>query len=310
MERSKEIIKDEEGFKLPRIINSAVLFTIAFMLSNLYMQIFIAFFSKIFGYGVVFTYNKVTSLPVPTPTDIVHWNFSSIIVIYFIAPSFCFATGFMLLLLALRKEEINNRFRLFIFWLIVCLPNIFLAQILFGPFGLQGDSKDFYLTFAIVGTWLNMSFMVMIIFALLAIITTIIWGVVMGQELTMFSSSSRFSATIKSRVLLAVQLYLIPLVLGSVPIIFLSRLSSIQPTVIILLNLVALGVGILLRSSTHKASVNLRKQGVYLGAIEMNTRGGSGSGSRRGRDRSLSNVPVPLLIIAGIIWGIIFIFLR
>jgi len=310
MESNKKVTKENSANKLPRMVTSTIFFIVAFIVSNLYLQMLIDFFSNFFDYRTIFTYSHVVSLPEPTLTDIRSWNLSRVMVLYFLSPTICLVTGIILLLLIWRNNILTNRLRLFVFWLIICLVNIFLAQLLFGPFGLKGDSKDFYLTFAIVGTWMNISFVTMIFIAVAATFISIIWGVVMSHELTAFSYSSRFSASVKSRVVLTLQLYLVPLLLGSVPLLLLCREADLRPAAIVVFNLMLIGLGIFWRASTHKATANLRKQGVYLGSIEMTTRSSRGNDSKRGGERSLNKVPTLAAIACVILWLYVFIFLR
>jgi len=253
-DNNKENSKSDESNVLVRIFTSTIFLIIAFISSNLYLQIIIAVFSKLFKYGVKFRYNHVTSFPVESR----YWNVFRITSIYLNAPVVCLLTGAILFFIVLHNNNFSNRFRLFVFWLVVCLVNVFLSHLLFAPMGLRAESVTFYLTFAVVGTWMGFSFAAMAVFAGLSIIATVVWGVFLGKELGSFSQSSRFSPSIKSKILLAVQLYLIPLVLASIPLLILSTAANFQPTIIVILNLWLLGVGIFIRSSSYTAAASLR----------------------------------------------------
>ena len=54
---------DDLSNKLRRIATSALLFTVAFILSNLFLQILIARISLLLKYTVKFSYNQVMVLP-------------------------------------------------------------------------------------------------------------------------------------------------------------------------------------------------------------------------------------------------------
>lgn len=253
-------LKYDDGFsaKLNRVATSTLLFICAFITSNLILNSIIAILSRSFKYTVIMTYNHVSSLP----KDWHNWSRARIMAIYFTAPASCLLLGLLILIVLKANPERMNKLRLFAFWLMVCLVNIFLSNILFSPLGIRAERPSFYLTFAIVGTWLYLKQNVMTVFATGSIVASIIFGLMICKEILRFAVSGKHIKSVGGRNLHVLQLYVVPAILGCLGLALICTDQSLPPFTFVFFNFLFIAFGIVLMNIGRRIRVRENKKDV------------------------------------------------
>ena len=267
---------------LRRIGTSTLMLIPAFVVSNLILQGTIATLANAFHYKVNFTYNHVTL----APYDYHYWSLARVYAIQLMPPVLCLGLAFLIFILLKANPKWISRVRLFTFWLMVCLANIFLGHLVFAPLGVTEESRNFYQTFAIVGRWLFLTPEVMTVFSVLSIIASIICGLAITTELLRFSFSNKLIKTQEGKNVMAFQLYMAPLILAALPLLLLSTEANLLPSIIIVLNLVLFGFGMLLMNASRRVKVKVDKTDV------------------------LNSFPALELAVCGLVWVAVYFFLR
>ena len=94
-----ESISDEElRNNLKRIGTSTLMFTVAFILSNLILHIFIASLAASFNYETQFTYNRVI-----LPFNFHVWSLARVTIVHFISPAICLLLALFILILLIEE---------------------------------------------------------------------------------------------------------------------------------------------------------------------------------------------------------------
>jgi hypothetical protein len=223
----------------------------AFVTSNLILQALIAILSRSFKYTVQMTYNHVSSLP----TDYHMWSRARILAVYFTAPASCLLLGILLFVILIANPEWISKYRLFVFWLMVCMVNVFLANLVFAPLGIREELKSFYLTFAIVGTWLYLPQDVMVIFSVVSVILSIVWGLMINKEMLRFCFSNKIFRTSLGKNQFVFQLFLAPVFLATPALLLLSTEANLLPTLIVIANLVIISLGMFLMNISRRIKI-------------------------------------------------------
>src|SRR5579862_5045866 len=172
--------RDTAGAWVRRIFTSAVMLIIAFIMATTLIELIIALLAKFLRYKVKVTYNLVSVFP----NDWHYWSKPRVAVVYLTAPVACIVLGFLLFNFLKLNKDWGSRFRPFVFWLSLCLVNMPLAHLLFSPLGIrEAYGLGFYQTFAIVGTWFGLNAEIMGLFAVVSIVLSMAYGLLIRNEL-------------------------------------------------------------------------------------------------------------------------------
>ena len=269
--------------KLKRIATSSLLFVVSYVLSNLLLQLLIARISKMLKYSSKFSYNQVRVYP----WDYHYWNRTSIVLIYLLSPFICLVIGLFIFNLLRVYSSWSNVFRLFFFWLSVALVNMVFTHALLAPLGSPADRNNgLYQTFAVVGIylWINPTLIFMVsIGALVASLST---GMLVRKEVMRYSFSKKLIKNKKGMDSLVIQIYVLPVLMGCIPILLLCTQAGFFTTVMELANLGVIAIGIFLMNSIGIATVRCNKKDV------------------------LNHIPVVEFAICTALWLGVFLFLR
>jgi hypothetical protein len=228
--------------KLKRIFTSTVFFIIAYLFVYSINHYFTAGLLIFFDYSPKITFNDFHNLPFHYS----FWTKERITVIYSGGPFLCLIIG--LITYYYSKGNSTNLFKLFLFWLYVCFINLFLALIIFSPFGIGRYESEMYKYFAIVISWWRIENLTFVPITILAAFLSIVTGYVLRNELLKFSFSGRISNTIKGRNLIVRQFFIFPLILGA-PIVFsLSTHESVRTHIFLFSNLFIISAGFFLKN--------------------------------------------------------------
>ena len=259
--------------KLKRITTSAMLFIIAFVLSRVALQSMIAGISKLLDYQVRLTYNRVYVLP----SDWHKWNRLRVFGIYVFPQLVCLSVGLVIFsLIAHSTSTTIKLYRVFLFWLSICLVNTFLSHLFFAPFGTGDFSSGYYQTFSIMASWMYIKPMSMSVFSTFSIIAAILWGLVVCNEVLRYSYSSSLIKTKKGQRAIVVQTFLLPVLLGFLPCMFLSKEFYLFPNLMMFMPLIFFWIGMMSKTTTDFAPIKGGKKDVlnHLPVIESIFAGG------------------------------------
>ena len=255
----KEQTGDKFGNKLKRIVTSSALFVIAFILSNLLLQTLIAEISRGFKYTVKFSYNVVTVLP----WDYHYWSRARILLIYLISPILCLIIGLVIYNFLRTYSNWANVFRLFLFWFALVLVNMVLAQILISPLGTPDNRNNgLYQTFAVVGAWLWINPAIMVMAAIVSLVTSLLSGLVIRNEVMRYSFSRTLINNKKGMDSVVIQVYILPVLVGILPIMSLCTPFNFFPTLMEIVNLAIISIGIFMMNSIGQTEVRCNKDDV------------------------------------------------
>ncbi len=268
------IVKPSDTFvkKLKRIATSTLLLIIAFIIVHTFMQLLMGGLANVLGYKVSVSFNHLRL----QPRDYRHWSRARIALVFVLPPMFCLFLGFMSLnFLRVNTQWIKSN-RLLVFWLMICLANICLSHLFFSPLGIteHDDGDDimiFYQTFAVFGSWMRFTSTIMGAFAALAVIISVLFGVISRDEILRYSPSSRASSKPWGKHFLVLQLYVIPVILSFYPLIQLSDKNNVIPSMFIWINLLIISIGMFIRNSNDNKSLRPDKSDVlnHIPLIEM-----------------------------------------
>jgi len=269
--------------KAKRVATSSLLFIVAFILSNLLLQTLIAQIAKSFKYTVRFTYNQVTVLPY----DYHYWSRPRVLLIYFISPLICLAIGLFIFNLLRVYSTWANVFRMFLFWLAVVPVNMILTHILISPLGTPTNiSNGLYQTFAVIGAWLYLNPAIMVMAAIASLVTSLFVGMVLRNEIMRYSFSKKLIQSKKGMDAVVIQLYILPVIFGIVPILMLCTPISFFTIIMEIINLAIISIGIFMMNSISMPDVRCNKDDV------------------------LNHFPVVELGICSVVWFLVFAFLK
>lgn len=243
--KTEKSIATENGSDIfrPRL-TSASLFILAFIISQI---IFILIKYKIaagYGYDILFTYNKFN-----ITRDYHKWDYWSILSVYFLPSTFCMAISIGIYILFLIKNKWINSFRLFLFWLMVCLSNIFLSGFLTALLGYGNYTSVFYENYAVLCAWLHLKIEVVFFIAGLFFIFSILSGVIIGSEFLKFPFEQKLLNSSPGKDKLVLNYFIIPVLTGIPFLLLLGDGLTVLKIASTLVNLLVISVGMIARNS-------------------------------------------------------------
>ncbi len=242
--------------QLNPIICSTLVFITAFIVTQVFFEGSVALIARALKYTVRFHYSQVDIGPVLPK----YWSLNRVAFVHMPAPFSCLFLGIFLLGYLKTEGSKVNLLRLYYFWFMVCTINLFLATLTFAPLGdFYNGIRAFYRTFAILGAWLSFNTWVMCIFAGVAIVGSLLLGYFIRDEVLKFNFSRELKKSYGGQIFIIFKLFLLPLILGTLPLLYLSTEASLYPMVATLLNLGIISVGMLASSFSTRAMTRKRR---------------------------------------------------
>lgn len=250
---------DSLANKAKRVLTSSFLFLLTFILSNLLLQALVARVAGALKYKHKFSYNLVHMYQ----WDYHYWSHTNIVLIYFFSPVACLLLGLFILGMLLAKTTWSSVLRIFFFWLGVNLTNMVLTHALLSPLGSPTDRHNgFYQTFAVVGAffWINPALMTM--FAIAALVTTLLLGVILRPEIMRYSFSRKMISNKRGMDQVTIQVFVMPVIVACVPAILLCTPGGFFTTLMQFANLGVVSIGIFMMNSNGMPNVRSNKDDV------------------------------------------------
>lgn len=252
-------IPDKGINRFKRILSSCFMFLSAYVIANMTHHLFLGLFSWMLGYDTKLGFHYVSS----SPYEYERWSGPRVLFMYATTPFICLIFAYLIYWLVLQNTETINRLRLFFFWLQACFINVFITQLFIIPMGSSPRfATGFYQTFAIVATWFKLPSAVFIVTTLIAAVLAIIWGYVMAPEIQRYSFSSRLVQTNSGKNKIALQVYLLPVLLGMPAVIWFSNTMSFLLHVLLLSLFFLPWLGIFIRHRMDMGIVRCNKADV------------------------------------------------
>ena len=275
-------VGDSLSGKIQRTVVSTLVFVIAFLLSNLLLQGTTALVGKALSFTVAFKYGHVTIGPFIQR----YWSFNRVLALYLLPPLLCLAiSGYLLFLQTIILRSVNM-LRFCAFWFMVCLVNMVLAHLVFAPVGVATmRGSDFFQSFAVVGSWLNLNAAALCFPAVAALALSVLTGIKLRNMVLKYSFSARLIKTEIGKRSVILQVYLLPVIIGSLPLLLLCRNSGFGPTLVTLVNFIIICSGMFIRNEGGRSKVNVDQRDI------------------------LNHPPFTEAIVCALLWGSIYWFL-
>ncbi len=252
-------IPDSRLNKFRRVLTSCFMFLSAYIVANLVHHLFLGLLSWIIGYETTVGFHTVSS----APYDYAHWSSLRVLFLYATTPFVCLIAAYIIYMLVLNNTEIISSSRAFFFWLHACFVNVFLTQLFIIPMGTNPRyANGFYRSFAIVTTWFHLPGEVFVVATVLAGLLAILWGYMMAPEIQRYSFSSRLVQTMGGKNKVAIQVYLLPILLGMPAIVWFSNSLSFLLHVLLLSLFFLPWLGIFIRHRMDMSIVRCNKEDV------------------------------------------------
>jgi hypothetical protein len=277
------VVGDSLLNKLKRISTSSLLFILSFIASNLLLQLFTAWISVTLKYTIRFSYNQVRVFP----WDYHYWSRTTVVLIFLFSPLICMVLGLFIFNLLRVYTNWSNVSRIFFFWLALNLVNLVLTHALLSPLGSPMDRNNgLYQTFAVVGIFLWINPALMTIVSIGSLVLTLLLGVIIRKEVMRYSFSKTLIEKKRGMDIVVIQVFVLPVLAGSLPLILLCSPVGFFTTVMQIANLGIVSVGIFMMNSIGTANVRCIKSDV------------------------LNHFPIIELAICASAWLTVFVFLK
>ncbi|MDZ4846127.1 MAG: hypothetical protein SH857_11320 [Chitinophagales bacterium] len=234
--------KDSFGGRVKRILTSAVLLLVAYIIAFLLHQYATGLLCIVYGFHPVISYNHISNLP----NDYREWTLWSITIIFSSGPLICLIVGIFFLDFFNSMSGRGTLLRCFTLWCSICFLNLFFSFLLVSPIAVENYSSNLYTGFSIVGAWWRFGRLMMIPLAFVALTGSILVGFLTGTMFLKFSFSKTLIETYSGRRNILFQLYLLPVLLAAPVVLFLSNDKSYLVHVSHLINLFLMSVGMMM----------------------------------------------------------------
>lgn len=232
-------VKDSFAGRIKRIITSAVLLLVAYIIAFLLHQYMTGLLCIAYGYEPVISYNFIDNLP----DDYRQWTLWRITIIFSSGPLLCLILGIFFLDFFNSLTGRGTLLRFFVLWCAICFLNLFLSFLLVSPIAVENYSSNLYTGFSIVGAWWRMGRLLMMPMAFIALTGSILIGYLTSSMFVKFSFSKTLIDTFKGRRNILFQLYVAPILVAAPVILWLSSDKSYLVHVSHLFNLLLMTVG-------------------------------------------------------------------
>lgn len=275
-------VRDPFFNKVKRVVTSATLLILAYLLVFLLQQFITGGLCFLFGYHPKITFNDIGNLPF----EYTYWSFLRVLVIFSASPVICLLLAFLALDIFHQQSGRGSLSRFFFLWLAVCCINIFLGFLLLSPLGVDQYYSGLYVGFSIVGTWTRMGLIVTSPLSLASAAVSIFAGYFLFESIMKFSFSSRLLQTSNGQRSIIIQLYLLPVLVAVPVLISLTTFKSMLLHSTLALNLLLISMGLFIGVRRTAQNMLVFKQDV------------------------LNTFPLVWLLLTMAVYALIWIFLR
>jgi hypothetical protein len=281
--KHKRKIKDRWYHKARRVLYSALVFTICYIsVVMLYQQLLKTFF-VMYGYTEAeATYNQLNNLPI----DPYQWNRRAVTIIFGGVPLIFFILGITFVSVLWMLKDVYNTLRFVVLWMIILCFNLFYTSILITPAGNANYITGLYNGFAVVAAWWHVKNILLIPLVIFFMVISILTGLLIGYEFLKFSHSKSLLESNKGRNLFLTQTFLLPVLVGAIPLVMLTNKYSFVLHAVFIANLLLMGMGMYIRNEIDKR------------------------GAQTVRSYTLTKAPFVETIIALVVWGGVYLFFR
>ncbi|MCW5907447.1 MAG: hypothetical protein KIS94_06285 [Chitinophagales bacterium] len=254
----KPIIYDSYANRIKRIVTSALLFLIAFILTTLIYHSLLAAIATVLGYEIKFSFTRLEVLP----HQIKYWSLPRTILIY-VVPSVVMLTLAIIVAILLHKyKNIITLFRMFWLWLSVCLFTTFSTHLITAAIGIASPRTAFYTAFAIPFVWMGFPAALGAVLSIAGVVVSMIWGFVTVNEFLRFAFSGSLLKARTARIYFVTQFYVLPLVVA-LPFVGLLTLSNVTVYYLsIYFSFLCIALGMFLRFYNASGAVRCNKADV------------------------------------------------
>lgn len=255
-------MSEQSSISLKRIVYSTLTLIVAFILTKLLLEAMIYSVCRTLGYLPSFSFSSVHGADYYR-----QWSRSRVVVVDLLPPLICLLLGAGLYQLMRKQTRSWGLVQFFGYWCMVCLVNTFFAQLLFAPLGVDDASSSFYQTIAVVEAWFHLPVSIASAVAVVSILLSATAGYYLSVQTVKLSHSQRLVSDNSGKNTIILQLYLLPLLLASVPLLLLGRGFYTLPVAATIFNLALLPAGMFIRNWRSPYRVRFQKTEVSKGFI-------------------------------------------
>lgn len=221
-----------------RIMNSAISFTVVFLLFTYLFYLFTALAGKVFGFDSSLTYNGVKF-----NLHQIFWTRKTVLAICGMGPLVVFVLG---LFCAYVYSEIKQKpllVNLMLMWGVVIGTGMALSHIFSGVFGINDINSPFYQNFAAIYAFFSVPKALAVAAAIGAFFLLVFFAFNFAKPFMSFSFSYRKVNKLNRKLKFFLEIAIVPYILGSAFVSFMTFPFNIYQNT---LNLLTIGVGLIM----------------------------------------------------------------
>lgn len=217
-------------------MNSAICFTVVFLLFTYLFYFFTAIAGKVFGFDSSLVYNGVKF-----NLHQIFWSKKTVTVICGAGPFALFAIGLFCAYIFSETSRKPYLVNVMLMWGFVIGVSLFLSHIFSGVFGINDINSPFYQNFAAIYAFFNVPYALAIAAAVIGFLMLLFFSVNFAKPFMSFSFSYRKVNKLNRKLKFFLEIAIVPFIIGSFVVTFITfPLNIYQNT----LNLLTIGVGL------------------------------------------------------------------
>lgn len=254
----KTKVKDSIANKLLRILTTACVFSVMFILSMAMYHIVVGAFCNYFHLKAEFNFNGFIELE----SDYQYWSVKRITVIFLAGPLMCLITGIYFMYLFHSLMGTVNIIRYYLLWGGIAFINFFLVQLIASPFGAFDYKGGLYQGLSIVLAWWRFKGLMLAPIAIITAIGLFYFGYFSSNDFYKFSYSSRINVVKRAKNLFLLEVYFLPILISAPFLFLLSNRYSFILYVMTFLGFLIMGAGMIMKNEFNVMPEKASKEDV------------------------------------------------
>lgn len=230
--------------KLLRVLTTALIFSILYIVSVATYHIIVGAFCNYFHLKSSYNFNGFIQLE----TNYVYWSVKRITAIFLSGPLACLSIGIYFMYLFNSLTGTVNIVRYYLLWGGIIFINFFLVQLIASPFGAFDYKGGLYQGLSVVLAWWKFKGLMLAPVAIITAIGLFYFGYFTSNDFYKFSYSTRLNVVKRGKNLFLVQVYFLPILLSAPLLFLLSNRYSFILNIMLYLGFLIIGAGMIMRN--------------------------------------------------------------
>lgn len=254
----KTNVKDSIANKLFRIITTASIFSVMFILCMAMYHIVVGAFCNYFHLNAEFNFNGFIELE----SDYQYWSVKRVTAIFLSGPIMCLITGIYFLYLFNSLTGTVNIVRYYLLWGAVAFINFFLVQLIVSPFGALDYKGGLYQGLSVVLAWWKFKGLMLAPVAIITAIGLFYFGYFSSNDFYKFSYSSRINVVKRAKNLFLLEIFFVPIIVSAPFLFLLSTRYSFILYLMTYIGYLIIGAGMIMRNEFNVMPIKASKEDV------------------------------------------------